>query len=703
MLALCATHAKSATCVRSSSTTWADTAFVAQTAPFTAAYDAQPGQAAMNGVVGFSLQAASGYTGLAAITRFNSNGAIDVRNGSVYAADRTVRYAAGLVYHFRVVINPVTKLYTVYVTAPGSAEVLVASNYHFRSEQAGTSTLNNWATHSDVGWESVCNMSIGSSGVAVPPAISSQPVSQRVGAGQKATFSVTASGSAPLSYQWRKNGISISGATSGTYTTPATTMADNDAQFTVAVKNSAGSITSNAATLTIGTATYSLGVNPATLSFGSEVVGGTSARQNVTVTNTGNASVAISGIVAAGDFQATNNCPASLAPAAACAVSVTFAPSVIGVRTGSVNLSDNATGSPQKVALAGTGTQATSTNSCDLYVSPAGSDASSGTLTAPWRTAQHAFASVQAGQTICLRGGSYPIVTGGTYSQTLNMSGTSTQRITITNYPGEVAILRGSTRVNGAYATFVGTPDSAPGLIFEGPTGPGANLNVIEVMNTHDVTFDHVEIRNGNYHAGLYQYNGYNIKVLGSYIHDNGVAGSNVDQGIYWDATSGGGNLIANCVIEHNAAQGIALYSSSNPSQPQQVTVEENTLINNGHYGIVVYGTGDTVVNNILANNGAVFNSQQLGIENGTNHVVDSNILWSSNASWQGTYNVTGQAVTHTVIADPLFVDAAGHNYHLRIGSPATGAGNSGYALPVDKDNVSRGAGPDLGAYEYVP
>jgi parallel beta-helix repeat protein len=344
-----------------------------------------------------------------------------------------------------------------------------------------------------------------------------------------------------------------------------------------------------------------------------------------------------------------------------------------------------------------------STASCDLYVSPSGSDANPGTQAAPWQTAQHALASVQAGQTICLRGGSYPMATTGTYSQTLNTSGTSTQRITITNYPGEVAILHGSTRVNGAYATFLGTPDAVPGLIFEGPTGPGANLNVIEVMNTHDVTFDHVEIRNGNYHAGLYQYNGYNIKVLGSYIHDNGVAGSNVDQGIYWDATSGGGNLIANCVIEHNAAQGIALYSSSFPSQPTQVVVEENTVVDNGHYGIVVYGTGDTVVNNILANNGAVFNSQQLGIENGTNHVVDSNILWSSNASWQGSYNVTGQAVTHTVIADPLFVDAVGHNYHLRIGSPATGAGNLGYAQSVDRDNVTRGAGPDLGAYEYVP
>jgi hypothetical protein len=341
--------------------------------------------------------------------------------------------------------------------------------------------------------------------------------------------------------------------------------------------------------------------------------------------------------------------------------------------------------------------------SCDVYASPTGADANSGTLAAPWQTLQHAFGALQPGQTLCLRAGTYPIVTGGTYSQTLSVSGTALAPITITNYPGEVAIVHGSTRVNGAYATFQSTPATAPGLIFEGPNGPGTNLDLIDVMNTHDVKFDHIEIRNGTYHAGLYQYNGYNIKVLGAYIHDNGRAGVNLDHGIYWDATSGGGNLIANCVIEHNASQGIALYSSSNPAQPSQVVVEENTFINNGHYGVDVWGTGNTVVNNILAGNGTVFNSRQMSVETGTNHIIDYNILWSTSTSFQGISNVTGQVVTHTLISDPLFVGSANHNYHLSIGSPAIGAGNLGYGQPVDKDNVSRAPGPDLGAYEYVP
>src|SRR4029077_610241 len=71
--------------------------------------------------------------------------------------------------------------------------------------------------------------------VNVPPSITTQPASQTVTAGQTATFSVTATGTAPLSYQWQKNGTAISGATSSSYTTPATTSSDNGAQFTVVV------------------------------------------------------------------------------------------------------------------------------------------------------------------------------------------------------------------------------------------------------------------------------------------------------------------------------------------------------------------------------------------------------------------------------------------------------------------------------------
>jgi hypothetical protein len=87
--------------------------------------------------------------------------------------------------------------------------------------------------------------------VKTPPTITTQPANKTVKVGQTAKFSVTATGTKPLSYQWRKNGVNIAGATSTSYTTPATTSADNGALFSVIVTNSIGSVTSNNATLTV--------------------------------------------------------------------------------------------------------------------------------------------------------------------------------------------------------------------------------------------------------------------------------------------------------------------------------------------------------------------------------------------------------------------------------------------------------------------
>src|SRR5436190_14187100 len=77
----------------------------------------------------------------------------------------------------------------------------------------------------------------------VAPTITTQPASQTVSVGQTATFTVTATGTAPLSYQWQKNGTAIGGATAASDTTPATTASDNGDQFTVVVSNAAGSVT----------------------------------------------------------------------------------------------------------------------------------------------------------------------------------------------------------------------------------------------------------------------------------------------------------------------------------------------------------------------------------------------------------------------------------------------------------------------------
>ena len=85
------------------------------------------------------------------------------------------------------------------------------------------------------------------------PVITNQPQSITVPAGNSATFSVTVAGSTPFTYQWRKNGVNISGANSRTYSI-ASVSAGNAGNYSVTVSNTAGTATSNNATLTISQA-----------------------------------------------------------------------------------------------------------------------------------------------------------------------------------------------------------------------------------------------------------------------------------------------------------------------------------------------------------------------------------------------------------------------------------------------------------------
>jgi hypothetical protein len=190
------------------------------------------------------------------------------------------------------------------------------------------------------------------------PSITTQPVSKTVMAGQTATFAVTATGGAPLSYQWGKNGTPISGATSASYTTPAETTADNGAQFTVAVSNTAGSVTSSTAILTVNASTLVLNVSPTSLSFGS-IDTNANSTLSATLTNSGNSNVTISGVGTSGAGFSANNVSSGtiLAPGQSAVLNVTFAPTSTGSVTGGVTVASNATNSPATISMTGTGVQ----------------------------------------------------------------------------------------------------------------------------------------------------------------------------------------------------------------------------------------------------------------------------------------------------------------------------------------------------------
>jgi hypothetical protein len=333
--------------------------------------------------------------------------------------------------------------------------------------------------------------------------------------------------------------------------------------------------------------------------------------------------------------------------------------------------------------------------SCTYYVSPSGSDANTGTFAEPWKTVQKAFDTATAGQTVCLRGGTYPesvlpdpVTKAAT--QLEKQSGTPGNPIVFTNYPAEVAIIQGETKIYGSYITLRGTTQSAKscsvrnqcGLVFE-RTDTVPYASDIDILNSSGpgfVIIDHVEIRNAPYHAGIYQ-EGCNNAIIGSYVHDNGTRNRNEDNGIYWSKTPAdckNGGLIANNLVEHNFSKGIQLYAGASDSTPAYVTVRGNISVNNGSLGAVIWGDQNTFFDNILYNNNEIAGAAagaQAGLYSGTANFVQHNLTWSTSdrgGKRSGWYVKNGCCLTDNSIADPLFLDPARHNWDLKSSSPAS-------------------------------
>lgn len=123
-----------------------------------------------------------------------------------------------------------------------------------------TLTLNSITTNQAGGYAVVVTNSAGSVTSAVatltvllPPVITTQPQSQSVTVGANVNFSVAASGTSPLSYQWRRNGVNVNGATSATLSLTGVTT-NQAGNYTCVVANSVGSVTSTGVTLTVNLA-----------------------------------------------------------------------------------------------------------------------------------------------------------------------------------------------------------------------------------------------------------------------------------------------------------------------------------------------------------------------------------------------------------------------------------------------------------------
>ena len=196
-------------------------------------------------------------------------------------------------------------------------------------------------------------------------------VSSISGSGSVATVTCSAACPVPVSSSINIGGNTVS-QFNGTFTT---TSQPTSTTFTFASStggtgtggsawiSGAESARSNEATAAVP-ATATVSVSPSSLTYAARTVGTTSPSQTVTLTNTSgpgiNVTVSSVGIIGtnAGDFAQTNNCT-TVASGSSCGIFPTFTPTAAGTRTATLQIFDNATGSPHTVALSGTGVAAT--------------------------------------------------------------------------------------------------------------------------------------------------------------------------------------------------------------------------------------------------------------------------------------------------------------------------------------------------------
>jgi hypothetical protein len=228
----------------------------------------------------------------------------------------------------------------------------------------------------------------------------------------------------------------------------------------------------------------SVTVSPSSLTFGSQLVGTSSSSQPVTLTNLGSSSISITSIAASGDFSQSNNCGTSLAANSSCTVDVTFTPTAVGSRAGTLTITDSA--GTQTVSLSGTGA---------LNVSLSPSSYSFGSI---------GVGSVSGGQAFTLTNGSGVALTGisigftgtnaGDFAQTNNcgttLAANSNCIITVTfapaSYGAETATLTVNDSGGTQTSTLTGTgvDVTAPVAQVTAPTNGSTVSGVVAVTAT---------------------------------------------------------------------------------------------------------------------------------------------------------------------------------------------------------------------------
>jgi hypothetical protein len=366
-----------------------------------------------------------------------------------------------------------------------------------------------------------------------------------------------------------------------------------------------------------------------------------------------------------------------------------------------------------------------------FYVATTGSDSNPGTVSQPFHTIARGVNSLNPGDTLFLR--------GGTYNEAINMTtktnGSAGNFYTVSGYPGERVIL--TQMVSGTWGA-VNSYYIFDNLILDGAGKPEGVFWTIG-NGSHDITLRNLEIK--NWFGNLIQVGGGgvgadNVRIINCKLHDNRTLDlpGHRYYGIYWWAGNNG--LIDGNDIYNNGGGGVQIY----PGPTGNLTVrgnrihDNNSLTSSAIGGIIVAQTapitGLKIYNNLIYRNGSsgarqvpgleiqsgpsgvkvwnntVYGNAGYGIANSTSNAANNeyrnNISYGNGLS--NLYDVgSGTIKDHNLITDPNFKNATALDFTLQTNSPAidTGASVSEVNIDYNHNPRPRGSAHDIGAYEF--
>jgi parallel beta-helix repeat protein len=278
---------------------------------------------------------------------------------------------------------------------------------------------------------------------------------------------------------------------------------------------------------------------------------------------------------------------------------------------------------------------------CDKYASVDGSDRADGTSSAPFRTAQKLAASLEPGQTGCLRSGTY---TEADKTLTISSGGKPHQRVIIRNAPDERVRFRGRVYITEA-ADYV----TVRNLILDGSYGPACvSSATCTVLPSPTIDGDYVHLlgndisnrRDGSestlagtcVNAGTSGVRATDTLIRNNHIHDCGrLPRTNYDHGVYLTSTSN--VVVRSNKIYDNADRGIQFHPDADGT-----LVTDNVVDANGG-GVLISGSSSTTSDNNKVRNNVISNSNiRWLVESywpdsvGSGNIVRDNCLWPTNA-----------------------------------------------------------------------